>query len=113
MYNAIGNPFDTRIWYNGTNSLGVLQDDMAILANSTNGFGYRSDDHGNTIGSATALTKVGNTWSGAGIIGTNSDVDVFSFTVTAEDSYRIAANVAAVIVPISTPCSNCATPPGR
>ena len=69
---------------------------MAILAGNTNGFGYRSDDHGDTMATATGLTKVGNTWSGAGIIGTNSDVDAFSFTVTAADSYRIAANVAAV-----------------
>ena len=65
---------------------------MAVLANSTNGFGYRSDDHGNTTGTATALTKAGNTWSGAGIVGTNSDVDVFSFTVTTQDTYRMAAD---------------------
>lgn len=83
-------------WYNGMNRLGVLQDDMAIIANSTNGFGCRSDDHGDTTGTATALAKVGNAWSGAGLIGTNSDVDAFSFTVTAADSYRIVANAAAV-----------------
>ena len=42
-----GSPLCT--WYNGTNSIGVAQDDMAVLASTTNGFGYRSDDHGNTI----------------------------------------------------------------
>ena len=57
-----------QTWYNGTNSQGatVLQDDMAILAGTTNGFGYRSDDHGNTLATATPLSNAGNTWSGSG-----------------------------------------------
>ena len=47
----------TSTWYNGTNSQGptVFQDDMAILAGATNGFGYRGDDHGNANGSATGF----------------------------------------------------------
>jgi hypothetical protein len=79
------------------NSNGVLQDDMAVLANTTNGFGYRSDDHGNTNASATALTKgEDNTWKGAGIVGSGTDVDVFSFTVTTQAPYRLAVNGNAV-----------------
>ena len=91
MY-GVASWYDLCTWYNGTNSNGVFQDDMAVLANTTNGFGYRSDDVGNTTGSATALTKAGNTWSGAGIVGTNTDVDMFSFHVTTEDTYRMAVN---------------------
>jgi hypothetical protein len=87
---GVGTPLCT--WYNGTNSIGVAQDDMAVLASTTNGFGYRSDDIGNTTGSATALTKAGDTWSGAGIVGTNTDVDVLSFRVTTADTYRMAVN---------------------
>ncbi len=83
-----------QTWYNGPNSQGanVLQDDMAVLAGTTNGFGYRSDDHGNTTAAATALTVTSNTWSGAGIVGTNTDVDMFSFSVTTNDTYRIVVN---------------------
>jgi hypothetical protein len=91
MYGAtIGSNLCT--WFNGEIAPGVLQDDMAVLASTTNGFGYRSDDVGNSTGSATALTKTGNTWSGAGIVGTNTDVDMFSFHVTTEDTYRMAVN---------------------
>ena len=93
-YGTIGN--NKNIWHAGMNTNGVLQDDMAVLANTTNGFGYRSDDHGNTIASATALTKVDNTWEGAGIVGSGTDVDVFSFTVTTQATYRLAVNGNAV-----------------
>ena len=78
-----------HVWYNGLNSLGASQDDMAVIASSTNTFGYRPDDHGNTASTATALTNAGNTWSGAGIVGTTADVDMFSFTVSTADTYRM------------------------
>jgi len=58
------------------------QDDLAIIT-SQNGFGYRADDHGNTIASASALSVSGNSVSGGGIIERNTDVDVFSFTTGA------------------------------
>ncbi|MBD2041470.1 hypothetical protein [Microcoleus sp. FACHB-672] len=37
-------------WHNGQNSQGstIYQDDMAVVASPLNGFGYRTDDHGNT-----------------------------------------------------------------
>lgn len=79
-------------WHNGVNALGNVQDDMAIIAGTTNGFGYRGDDYGNSTGTATTLTQTGNTWSGAGIVGTNTDVDMFSFTISTQDTYRIAVN---------------------
>lgn len=82
-------------WHNGTSSQGstVFQDDMAILAGTTNGFGFRSDDHGDTIAAPTALSTDGTTWSGAGIVETNSDADAFSFTISSEDTYRISVAV--------------------
>lgn len=81
-------------WYNGPNSQGatVLQDDMAVIAGATNGFGYRSDDYGNTTATATPLAQFGNSWSGAGLVGTNTDIDMFAFTVTTEDTYRITVD---------------------
>ncbi len=84
-------------WYNGTStSATTYQDDMAILAGSTNGFGYRADDHGNTIATADPLAFDGAAYSGSGIIGTNIDVDVWSFTVSAQNTYRLSVDPAAI-----------------
>src|SRR4028118_1514117 len=68
-------------WHNGTSSLDATsyQDDMSIISAANNGFGgYRTDDHGNTISSATALSGT-TTLTGSGIITQTSDIDVFSF----------------------------------
>ena len=35
----------------------TFQDDMAVIAGPANGFGFRTDDHGNTAASATPLTS--------------------------------------------------------
>lgn len=83
-------------WSNGpSTSATTLQDDMAILAGTTNGFGYRPDDVGDSITSASPLAFNGSIYSGAGIIGTNSDVDVWSFTVSTQDTYRLHIDPAA------------------
>lgn len=68
-------------WHDGTSSLGPTsyQDDMSVISAANNGFGgYRTDDHGNTISSATALSGT-TTLTGSGIITQTSDIDVFSF----------------------------------
>jgi len=54
------------------------QDDTTIIGNTTNGFGLRSDDHGDTAANGTPFN--GNTPTNTGIIGTKADVDVFTFT---------------------------------
>jgi fibronectin type 3 domain-containing protein len=66
-------------WYGTTSSSTTFQDDMAVLARSTNGFGYRADDHGNSAGTATPLVISGSTATGSGIIATMTDLDTFSF----------------------------------
>ncbi|GAA4431165.1 hypothetical protein GCM10023188_18470 [Pontibacter saemangeumensis] len=52
-----------------------LEDDLGIIT-SKNGFGYRSDDHGSTNTTATLLLSEK---AAMGIIGSRTDVDVFSF----------------------------------
>src|SRR5690606_24384707 len=42
--------YEDAWWVVGTDDLGNYQDDMAMLASTLNGFGYRPDDHANTIG---------------------------------------------------------------
>ena len=60
------------------------QDDLATIASSTYGVGYRADDHGNTMGTARPLAVsasgevLGN--QNQGTIERTSDVDFFSFT---------------------------------
>ena len=61
--------------YNNANN---QEDDLAIITRR-NGFGYRSDDHGDSNGSATPLSISNRRFSGAGIIEQNTDYDVFSF----------------------------------
>lgn len=83
-------------WWNGqTVSAGTYQDDIAVIARSANGFGYRPDDHGGGVGASTALALSGGTYSGSGIIGNLGDGDWFSFT-TGGGQANFSANVAAV-----------------
>ena len=82
MGNGAPNEIVVSTWHNGPNIHGstVLQDELAILAGSPNNLGYRIDDHGDSISTPTALSFDGSVWSGAGIIETNDDVDVFDFS---------------------------------
>lgn len=61
----------------------IYQDDLEVLTNDLNGFGYRTDDYGNTQFSATALTGSSGTIGASGVITQSTDVDVFSFTTPA------------------------------
>lgn len=71
-------------WSRGdyANATRPSEDDLAIITNSTNGFGYRTDDHGSSIGSATDLVPIaGIAIQETGIIERNTDKDMFHFTV--------------------------------
>jgi hypothetical protein len=88
--------YSTRTtWHNGptSNSATQFQDELAILSNSTNGFGYRPDDYGSTTAAASALAS--GSINVAGQIGRNDDWDVFRFT-TSGGALDVALNVAGV-----------------
>jgi hypothetical protein len=74
----------SRWWY-GTSSLGptIMQDDMAVIASSTNGFDYRPAPTNMTAATATPLAVSGSSVSGSGIIRLPTDDDYFSFTTGA------------------------------
>lgn len=55
-----------------------MQDDMSIIASATNAFGWRTDDFGNTV--ATASLLAGTSVNVAGIIGQPTDIDMWKFT---------------------------------
>ncbi|MEX2174847.1 MAG: choice-of-anchor D domain-containing protein [Pirellulaceae bacterium] len=75
---------DRTTWHRGPNSTGAsaIQDDMAILAGSANGFGWRADDFGNTLHTATNLPAAGSSVNFTGLIGSTSDVDTWRFTTS-------------------------------
>src|SRR5438034_6950235 len=62
-------------WYNGTthDSPTSFQDDMAIIAGPTNGFGYVTDDYPDTLATATQLPITGSSVNLTGLIGQPGD----------------------------------------
>ncbi len=57
------------------------QDDLDVIT-TRNGFGYRADDHGGNLSSASNLTVSGINLTGSGIIERNTDFDVFEFSTS-------------------------------
>jgi hypothetical protein len=75
------------VWYYGQSvSAFSFQNDVDVISSLNNGFGYRADDHGNSVNAATAMTRVGNSLFASGIIEKIADVDFFSFTVGEEST---------------------------
>ncbi len=71
-------------WSKGEyNNATTNQDDLAIISSDRNGFGYKQDDHGNTLTEASEIvvnaTGEVNATQNAGIISIREDKDVFSF----------------------------------
>ncbi|MBL1210324.1 Calx-beta domain-containing protein, partial [Geminocystis sp. GBBB08] len=72
-------------YYNGNQA----EDDLAIIT-TNNGFGYRTDDHGNTNGTATVLDL--NNLNSFGIIERNTDIDIFSFNTIGNSTFDFNIN---------------------
>ena len=71
-------------WYGNTFSPTAYQDDLAILSNNNNGFGYRADDHGDSFADATELAlDITGKIRGDGIISRMTDADLFAFSTGA------------------------------
>ena len=64
---------------------GGAQDDMAEIAGSANGFGYRADEHADGTSGATQLTATSGGLFGYGVIGNTSDVDTFRFVAGGDE----------------------------
>jgi hypothetical protein len=61
------------------------EDDIAIIANDTNGFGYVPDEAGNTRQTAAPLTHFGPHINQTGIISHQNDMDFYQFTIPGGD----------------------------
>ncbi len=81
-------------WYGTTSSPTTFQDDLAQLARTTNGFGYREDDHGgNPLGATPLIADLAGRVTDSGIITTIGDLDLFSF-ITGTGTIRFATALA-------------------
>ncbi|WP_428940312.1 Ig-like domain-containing protein [Fontivita pretiosa] len=84
-------------WFIGHSSQSVttIQDDLAIIANRirfySGGDGFRADDFGGTIASATPMPVVDGTQRVTGVIERLSDVDAFSFVSDGAASLSLSA----------------------
>jgi hypothetical protein len=72
------------LWNSGPNSLGcsVIQNDLTVLTNATNGFGYRTDDHTDAYATATvaSFNAIGQLTI-TGVVEKTDDKDLFKFTM--------------------------------
>lgn len=75
------------------------QDDMAVIGGTSNGFGFRADDHGDSTATADALVRSGiapsitSPLTGRGVINQPTDRDFFSF-IAPGGSVRIEVDAA-------------------
>jgi len=91
----MGNSYSRNLtlWHNGPNSFGCgsIQNDLDIISSSANGFGYRTDDIGNTAAAATPVSITNNNFSLTGFVNNTSDLDFFSLNLS--NSGRLVVNV--------------------
>jgi len=82
----MGNSYSRNLtlWHNGPNSFGCnsLQNDLQVLASSANGFGYRTDDVGNTTTAAAAVNLTNNNYAISGFVNNTTDQDFFRLNLT-------------------------------
>ncbi len=81
---GVGYYRNMTLWHYGSNPFGCddLQDDLSILLGNGNGIAYRTDDHGSTTATATAVPLTANNFLVQGIIEKPGDTDVVKFSST-------------------------------
>jgi hypothetical protein len=68
------------LWWKGTDSNNHIQDDLAVIGSTTNGFGLRPDDYGSNFATARGAKFVGGKFVFNGIANTTTDYDCFVVT---------------------------------
>jgi len=81
------------VWHNGPNPFGCTstQNDLEIITNSTNGFGYRPDDHKELAAQSTTLTIANNQFIATGVIERTEDRDMFKISLPASRRLQLNA----------------------
>ncbi|THU33507.1 T9SS type A sorting domain-containing protein [Niastella caeni] len=80
-------------WHYGTNTYACnyYQDDLAIISNGTNNFGYRTDDIGDLHTNATSVGFTTTGFTTTGLINSGADKDVFKFTLSSPTYIHLSA----------------------
>lgn len=80
------------LWNNGPNPYGCTnyQNDLTVITGS-NGFSFRTDDHGNVFNQATSTAFVNNQFTVSGVITQSTDVDMFQFTQSSAGQFTLNA----------------------
>lgn len=91
---GVGYYQNMTLWNYGANPFGCtsLQDDLSIITRNATGITYRTDDHSNSLASATAATIGNNTFTVDGIIERPADVDAVKFTMTQNGRFTLDAS---------------------
>lgn len=76
-------------WNNGPtpDGCGYTEDNLTIIT-TLNGFGYRTDDYGETLNAGT-YAILGNSFNTSGVITTNTDKDAFKFTMNSNSNFHL------------------------
>lgn len=79
-------------WNDGPTPYGcsLTQDNLTIITTS-NGFGYRTDDYTEELGTSTFNIGTNN-FTGEGIITTGTDKDAFKFTISQNSNFHLDVN---------------------
>lgn len=78
-------------WNNGPtpDGCGFVEDNLYTIV-TYNGFGYRTDDYGETLNASTFAIP-GNSFNVNGVITTNADKDAFKFTLNSNSNFHVVA----------------------
>jgi hypothetical protein len=81
------------VWHNGPNPNGCTntQNELAMISGTTNGFGFRVDDHAAISRDATVATFSNNKFNVDGIISKTDDIDMFKFTLSKQGKFNLSA----------------------
>ena len=81
------------LWHNGPGPYGCtnFQNDLDVIASTTNGITFRNDDHTNDFTTATPASFSNNQFIANGIIEKSDDKDFFTFTLISSGHFRLDA----------------------
>lgn len=90
---GVGYQRNLTLWHSGSSSFGCtsIQNDLNLIASTSNGIVYRTDDVGNTLQESTPITLNGSSYSINGFINNTNDVDVFNCTLSQRGQFTMNA----------------------
>lgn len=90
---GVGYTKNLTTWYNGPTAAGCnsSQQELSMIASSTNGVSFRADDFAETFNSAATTSFSNNQFTQAGAITTDTEKDMFKFSLTSAKKFLLSA----------------------